>query len=142
MASLSHKQAAAKAKNAIQMYAKEDARWKTIGGPINILLVSKAGPHWIENQPPIQRWTCIQELVNEYLQGKFKFHLIPPATKQQLDSLMDTVVKSRWLTMQYSYILLKDAHAQVPSMTEKLDKFRDRRHNLEFPQKQDSVSSE
>jgi hypothetical protein len=92
---LSCKQAAARVKNAIQMYAKENERWKTIGGPISILFVSKTGPIWIENQLPAQRWTYIQAFVSEYQKGKIKLHLIPPATKQQLDNLMDTVPMSR-----------------------------------------------
>jgi len=90
-ASMPFKQAAASAKKAIQAYAKEGNRWKTIGGRISVLLITKTSTRWIENEPPLQRWTYLQEFANEYFQGKVDIHLIPPATKQELDNLMATV---------------------------------------------------
>ena len=78
-------------RKAIQSYAKKGDRWKTIGGPISVLLIAKGGLSWIENEPSRQRWTYIQDLINDYKAGKTALHIIPPATREQLDNLLATV---------------------------------------------------
>ena len=89
--SLSSEEAAALTRKAIQSFAKQGNGWKTIGGPISVLLITKAGSRWIENEPQLRRWRYIQDLLEDYREGKISFHLIAPATRQQLDSLLATV---------------------------------------------------
>lgn len=88
---LSASDAAALVKKAIQGYAQQGERWKTIGGPISILLITQSGLTWLENEPPPQRWVYVQDILRDYRGGTFEFHLIPPATREQLEELFATV---------------------------------------------------
>ena len=92
LSSLPVRQVAELAKKAIQAYAKEGDRWKTIGGPIRILIITEKGTYWLEGEPPKQRWVNVQEFVQEYRQGKITIQTIPPAGKEQLDQLFGTVL--------------------------------------------------
>lgn len=88
-------QAASLLKKSIQEYAGEADRWKTIGGPIAVLLVTQTGTRWIEGEPPLQRWKYVHEFITDYQQGRFQLSLIPPTTKQQLDELMFSVPENK-----------------------------------------------
>ena len=79
------------AEEAIQAYAKEGERWKTIGGPVSVLLITQGGHEWIKNMPPVQNWTYVQDFVRDYRSGKAEINLIPPATRKELDDLLSTV---------------------------------------------------
>jgi hypothetical protein len=80
---------------AIETYAAEGERWKTIGGPINVLLVAKEGCRWLVKNSPTVGWKYIQDLVTAYQMGELKINPIPPADKEQLESLLATVPKQR-----------------------------------------------
>lgn len=88
---LSAEEAADLAERAIQAYAEEDDRWKTIGGPVSVLLITQDGCQWIKNTPSEQKWTYIQDFVRDYRSGKVEINPIPPATRGQLDKLLSTV---------------------------------------------------
>lgn len=79
------------AEKAIQGYAEEGDRWKTIGGPVRILLITKEGCQWIKNTPPEQKWTYIKDFAKDYRSGKVEVNLIPPASKGRLDELLSNV---------------------------------------------------
>ena len=73
---------------AIKAYASQNDNWKTIGGDISVLLVSKSGSRWIQNEPAPPRWSRLGELVEVYERNRAIFELIPPTTSQQLDYLL------------------------------------------------------
>lgn len=83
------------AEKAIRAYARHDDRWKTIGGPVSILLVTSFGTRWIKNQPPQQEWKGVRDLIKDYQGGRLPLHLIPPTTKKQLESLFATVTEGQ-----------------------------------------------
>jgi hypothetical protein len=88
---LSVKQVTELAKQAIESYASQDDRWKTIGGPTDVLLVTRNGCRWLEKHSSTGNWTYIQDLVRDHRAGQVKIHPIPPATSKQLDDLLATV---------------------------------------------------
>lgn len=88
---LSAKKVAALSKRAIESYARRGERWKTIGGPIDVLLVSRSGCQWLEKNSSTRNWEYIQDLIRDYRDGKLELNLIPPATRKQLDDLLATV---------------------------------------------------
>jgi hypothetical protein len=75
---------------AIRHYASESDRWKTIGGPIEALLVTISGCHWLTKPPPPQRWSYVQDLIKDYRAGMVTLNAIPPATERELDELLGT----------------------------------------------------
>jgi len=76
---------------AIKTYAAEGDRWKTIGGPIDVLLVSEDGCHWLHKNSLTVEWKCIQDLVAAYWAGELEITPIPPADRRQLEDLLGTV---------------------------------------------------
>lgn len=88
---LSCEEAADLAEKAIQKYASEDKRWKTIGGPVSIVQITQDDCKWLKNEPCEQKWVYIQDFVRDYQSGNVDINLIAPATKQQLDDLLQTV---------------------------------------------------
>ena len=76
---------------AIREYASIGDWWKTMGGDISVLLVTKNGQRWIRNPPPPQKWSTVGELARDFLQGDVEMHVIPPYTDQDLKKLMSTV---------------------------------------------------
>lgn len=88
---LSCEEATNLAEKAIQKYADEDDRWKTIGGPVSIVQITQDDCKWLKNKPCEQKWVYIQDFVRDYQSGDVDINLIAPATKQQLDELLQTV---------------------------------------------------
>ncbi|MCL5029772.1 MAG: hypothetical protein M1480_12240 [Bacteroidetes bacterium] len=78
---------------AINDYAKNNDNWKTIGGQINVLLVTPQGTKWVKNMPPPQRWTYIQDFIGDFINGDVKINLIEPTTIEQLKNLFLSVPK-------------------------------------------------
>ena len=91
LSSMSAGEAAALSEKAILEYARQDNRWKTMGGPISILLVTPFGSEWLKNPPAPQKWQSTQDMITAYRAGDFVLQLIPPATKKQLEELFATV---------------------------------------------------
>jgi len=92
--SLSAERVAALSKEAIESYAREGERWKTIGGPIDVLLVTRSSCRWLDKSAT-RNWNCIQDLIRDYRDGKLELNLIPPATRKQLEDLLATVTQFR-----------------------------------------------
>jgi hypothetical protein len=88
---LSVQEAAQLSPKAIQAYAAEGDRWKTIGGPTDVLCITPSGSQWIEKNTPDQTYTYTKELVTAYQQGHLRLTLIPPATQEQLEAFFSTV---------------------------------------------------
>jgi hypothetical protein len=76
---------------AIQSYAGEGERWKSIGGPIDVLCITPSGSCWLKKNTPDQKYTSVKEFVIAYQQGNIPLTLIPPATQEQLEDLFSTV---------------------------------------------------
>lgn len=76
---------------AIETYAAKAERWKTIGGPIDVLLVSEKGCRWLGKNSPTKDWKYIQDLIIAYRAGELEINLIPPADREQLENLLATV---------------------------------------------------
>jgi len=93
--SLSAERVATLSKEAIQSYAEEGERWKRIGGPIDVLLVTRTGCRWLEKNSLPRNWKYIQDLIREYRDGELELNLIPPATRTQLEDLLATVSRLR-----------------------------------------------
>jgi hypothetical protein len=76
--------AAAALKQAILESAAVD---RTVGGPISILHLRKAGgPQWLENRPGNEPWTKVCELVGDYRRGKAQIGFTN--TKYELDGYL------------------------------------------------------
>jgi hypothetical protein len=90
LSSLSAQKLATVAKEAIQSYASHGERWKTIGGSIDVLLVTRNRCRWLDKSPT-RNWKYIQDMIRDYRDGKLQLNLIPPATRKQLDDLLATV---------------------------------------------------
>ena len=88
---LSVQEATHLSQKAIHAYAAEGERWKTIGGPTDILCLTPSGNQWIEKNTPDQKYTYTKELVTAYQQGKLRLTLIPPTTQEQLEAFFSTV---------------------------------------------------
>ena len=82
-------------KDAIESYAGEGDRWKTIGGPIDVLLVTKTCCRWLEKNSLKRNWKYIQDLIREYRDGKLELNVIPPATSGHLEDLLATVTEAQ-----------------------------------------------
>jgi len=80
---------------AIKTYAAKGDRWKTIGGPIDVLLVSGEGCHWLEKNSLTTDWKYIQDLIAAYRARELEITLIPPADREQLEDLLATVSERR-----------------------------------------------
>jgi hypothetical protein len=78
---------------AIKEYSKENERWKTIGGPIQVLLISHNKTSWIKNEPPLQRWTYISDFIEDFINNKVNITPISPTTIEQLKNLFLSVPK-------------------------------------------------
>lgn len=76
---------------AIETYANQGDRWKTIGGPIDILLVAEESCHWIEKNSQTTDWKYIQDLITAYRAEELEINLIPPANRELLENLLATV---------------------------------------------------
>lgn len=91
LSSMSSTEVADLAVKAIRDYAKKNQRWKTIGGPIHILLITPKSVSWLKNKPLPQRWTYIQDFIKDFRNGNVKINLIAPTTLEQLNNLLYTV---------------------------------------------------
>ncbi len=80
---------------AIETYGAEGDRWKTIGGPIDVLLVAEEGYRWIEKNSPTKDWKYVQDFIAAYREGKVEINLIPPADRERLENLLTTVQERR-----------------------------------------------
>jgi hypothetical protein len=59
----------------------------TIGGPITLLELSKAGnPHWLQNPPSDNGWTRVCDVVEAYRKGRIPIFFTD--TKEALDSYL------------------------------------------------------
>lgn len=76
------------ADDAIKDHAKDGNRWHTIGGPTDVLKLSSTGVSWISKGTPDQTFSNLNDLRDAYTDGTFNPSLIPPATKQDLDTLI------------------------------------------------------
>lgn len=76
---------------AIEAYAAEGDRWKTMGGPTDVLCLTPSGSRWIEKNTPEQKYTYTKELVTAYQQSHLRLTLIPPTTQEQLEAFLSTV---------------------------------------------------
>ena len=88
---MSAQEVAELATEAIRTYGAVDDRWKTIGGPVDVLLVDGSGCRWLEKNSPDKDWTYIQDLVLAYRAGELKILPIPPSTKRDLEDLLATI---------------------------------------------------
>ena len=88
---LSVQEATQLSQEAIHAYAAEGERWKTMGGPIDVLCLTPSGSQWIEKNTPDQTYTYTKELVTAYQQGQLQLTLIPPTTQGQLEAFLSTV---------------------------------------------------
>ena len=89
---LSVQEATQLSRQAIQDYTAEGERWKTMGGPIDVLCLTPSGSRWIEKNTPDQTYTYTKELVTAYQQGNLHLTLIPPTTQEQLEAFFSTVI--------------------------------------------------
>jgi hypothetical protein len=76
------------AEDAIKEYASQSDRWKTIGGPISVLQITKTNTQWLLNQPVIQKWTNVQEFITDYQSENVSINLIDPFTKDDLHTIL------------------------------------------------------
>jgi type II secretory pathway pseudopilin PulG len=88
---LSVQEAARLSQQAIQTYAAEGERWKTMGGPTDILCLTPSGSRWIEKNTPDQTYTYTKDLITAHQQGNLPLTLIPPTTHEQLAAFFSTV---------------------------------------------------
>ena len=88
---LSVQEATQLSQEAIRDYTAEGDRWKTIGGPTDVLCITPSGTQWIEKNTPAQTYTYTKELVTAYQQGSLRLTLIPPTTQEQLEAFFSTV---------------------------------------------------
>lgn len=76
---------------AIEAYAAEGDRWKTMGGPVDVLWLSPSGSQWIQKNTPDQKYTYTKELATAYQQGHLELTHIPPTTQEQLEAFLSTI---------------------------------------------------
>lgn len=75
------------AEKAIVDYSSKNNKWKTIGGDVCIIKITKDnGPIWIK-KIDFKDWTYINELISDYYNNKLVISLIEPYRKQDLDLL-------------------------------------------------------
>lgn len=91
LGSLSAEQTAGLSEKAITEYASSGDRWKTIGGPVSVLHIAPGKMRWLRSQPQYPRWKYVQELIQDYREGRLTINLIPPATGEQLEKLLASV---------------------------------------------------
>jgi len=87
---LSAAEVAGLAQKAIRDYAAHGDYWKTMGGPISVLLITRGGSRWLQNKPPEQPWLTKRDFINAYRNKKVRIILIPPTTEKQLEALFAT----------------------------------------------------
>jgi hypothetical protein len=76
------------AEEAIKEYASHSDRWKTIGGPISVLQITRTNTEWILNQPVTPKWTYVNEFITAYKSESVLINLIEPHTKGDLDAIL------------------------------------------------------
>jgi hypothetical protein len=76
------------AEAAIKEYASHNDRWKTIGGPVYVLKITKTNTEWILNKPVKQKWNYINEFIYDYTSEKIEINIIDPHTKDDLHKIL------------------------------------------------------
>jgi hypothetical protein len=76
------------AEEAIKEYASHSDRWKTIGGPISVLQITKTSTEWLLNKPVAQKWTYVHEFITDYQSENVSINIIDPHTKDDLHALL------------------------------------------------------
>jgi 20S proteasome alpha/beta subunit len=77
------------AKEAITKYSRQKDKWKTIGGEVCVIKITKAyGPTWM-NKINFRKWIYTNELIKDYNEGRININLIEPFKKEDLDWLFN-----------------------------------------------------
>ncbi len=73
---------------AIEEYAGIGERWKTIGGPISVLKITKDSTEWIRNEPEVQRWDVVSQMIEEYKKDNSIIQLVSEEYQDKIDDLL------------------------------------------------------
>jgi len=77
------------AEGTIKSYAKKGDRWKTIGGPIDVLILQPT-TFWWERIHKKHGCKYSSEFITKIRNGKIRLELIKPYTQQDINDLFDT----------------------------------------------------
>jgi 20S proteasome alpha/beta subunit len=77
------------AKDAIKKYSERKENWKTIGGDVCIIKITKAeGPSWLK-KIDFRKWVYTTDLIKDYNAGKVNINLIVPFKKEDLEKVFN-----------------------------------------------------
>jgi hypothetical protein len=72
---------------AIESCAAVSDNWRKIGGPPDLLLMTRRGWSWLQKNSAYS-WNSFADFLHDYAAHKIKVNLVPPATEEQLARLL------------------------------------------------------
>lgn len=88
VSSLSFGQAARIMRRAISDYAAA-INPGSVGGPVVVRVITPSRSEWFGGHPSWPSWSSFADLARDYRASRVRFHLLPGATKSDLDALVD-----------------------------------------------------